>query len=332
MGTVVVIGGGAAGASAAHSLRKSLGKEHRVILVEKEETLVNSPALPLYAVGWRKKENFIRDRALLCRNGLELIAGRIMKIDPALKVVHTENVDIRYDLLLIAAGAGFNRSQPPGMFEGGIESQSLDGADKIRTVLPHFESGEIAIVVTSTGIKCPAAPYEYALLLEDWFRRRERSRDISITLYTPEQAPLALFGQRISEKASGLLLDRKIRVHPGARIKRIDPGGNKIFLDHDSFTFDLLLYHAAPAPPDFIRESGLAGKSGWLDVDRQTMAFTSDDSIFAVGDVTEIQTPSGELLPKLGAVAHLQSIVAAANIAGLMKGQKMGRTYSGFAG
>lgn len=332
MGTVVIVGGGSAGALAARSLRKSLDPEHRVLLIEKEEILVNTAVLPLYAVGKKKRRHLSRNRSLLNRHGVELIAGQVLKIDPAGKKIYTDREEISYDLLLIAAGAELDRTHPPGMGGAGIDLQSFAGAEKIRAALPHFQGTEIAIVVVSTNVKYPGGPYEYALLLEDWFYRRERSRDISITVYTPEKAPLILFGGKTSEVTAGLLLKRNIRVHPDAHVRLVDPGRKMIFLDNDSFPFDLLLYYAAAAPPPFIRESGLAGEQGWVKVDRHTMALTEEDSIFAVGDVTEVRAPSGEPVPKMGAVAHLQSFVAAANIARLMKGEKPRSAYSGFAG
>ncbi|NLA04718.1 MAG: FAD-dependent oxidoreductase [Firmicutes bacterium] len=330
--TIVIAGGGAAGAPAARSLRRKLGAEHRIILVEQKETLVNPALLPLYAVGKKKRRHFSRERSRMSLPGIELTAGRVLKIDPGAKKVYTGGEEIDFDLLLIATGAELDRSRPPGAAEAGIDLQSLEGAEKIYAALPYFRGTEIAIVAPSAGIKCPAGPYEYALLLENWFNRRGRSRDISITIYTSESAPLILFGERTSRALAELLLKRRIRLHPGARIRRIDGESKTIFVDRDRFSYDLLLYYAPVTPPPLVGESGLAGKGGWLRPDPRTMALPLESSIFAAGDVTAIDTPRGELLPKLGAIAHLQSLVAAANIARLVKGQKPDRAYCGFAG
>ncbi len=332
MGTVVIVGGGSAGAPAARTLKRRLGAGHRVILVEKEERLLNRAALPLYAVGKRDEGQFTRSRSLLNRHGVELIAGKVVKIDRGKKKVCTAGEEMEYDLLLIAAGAEPEGMDPPEIEGAGMDMQTFAGARKLRDVLPRFQGTEIAIVAASTRIKCPSSPYEYALLLEDWFYRRERRRDVSITLYTPERAPLDMFGKRASDAVAELLLKRNIRFHPGYREGGIDAGSRTITAGNNSFPFDLLLYYAPTAPPPFIRESGLAGGGGWLEVDHRTMALPADDSIFAAGDITEIRTPSGELVPKLGAVAHLQSLAAAANMAALMKGEQPGSAYSGFAG
>ncbi|HHW73805.1 MAG TPA: FAD-dependent oxidoreductase [Firmicutes bacterium] len=332
MATVVIIGGGAAGAPAARSLSKKLHPGQRVILIEKEETVINPAVFPLYAVGKRKRGHLSRSRSRLTRRGVKLITGEVQKIDAAKKRVYIHEGEISYDLLLIAAGAVPDRSQPPGAADAAIDLQSLEGVEKLRALLPHFGGAEIAIIVPSTGIKCPAAPYEYALLLENWFQRRGRSRDISITIYTPEEAPLSLFGKRVSETVAGLLLKRRIRVHPAARISKIDGAEKTAVLDGNRFPFDLLLFYAPVMAPPFIEKSGLGDEEGWVRTDPGTMALPGEDSIFAAGDITRIETPSGAPLPKLGAIAHLQSFVAAGNIARLIRGRRPGRTYSGFTG
>lgn len=329
---MVIIGGGAAGVPAARWLGKKLPPGQKVILIEKEETVLNRAVLPLYAVGKRKKEHLLRSRSRLDGHGVELRAGRVHRIDTGAKIVYAGEDEIGYDLLLIAAGAGTDRSHPPGAAAAALDLQSLEGAEQLRTQLPHFEGADIAIVIPSTAIKCPAAPYEYAFLLESWFRRRGRSRDISITIYTPEKAALPLFGKRVSAAVAELLLQREIRLHPAASISEIDGAAKTIILGKDRFSFDLLLLYAPVLAPPFIAASGLGDEEGWVRVDPVTLALSGDDSIFAAGDTTRIYTPSGEPLPKLGAIAHLQSLVAAGNILRLIEGQRPGGGYSGFAG
>lgn len=331
--TIVIAGGGTAGAPAARSLRKKLDPAHRIILVEKKETLINPALLPLYATGKKNREGFSKKRSRMSLPGIEMIGAEIAEIDPNDKKVFTEREEIDYDLLLIATGAELDRSRPPGMAEAGIDLQSLEGAERVCAALPSFEGGEIAIAAASTDIKCPGGLYEYALLLESWFYRRGRHREVTITIYTPEKAPLALFGERSSQALAELLLKRRIGTHTGVRIESIDGKSKTIFMENNSrFPYDLLLYCAAVTPPPLLKKSGLAGEGGWATPDHRTMALPQERSVFAAGDVVAIKAPGGELLPKLGGSAHLQSFVAAANMARLAKGQKPHREYCGLAG
>jgi sulfide:quinone oxidoreductase len=77
--------------------------------------------------------------------------------------------------------------------------------------------------------------------------------------------------------------------------------------------------------PALIREAGLAGESGWIPVDRQTLA-TSHDRVLAIGDVTAVPIPGRWkpdvplMLPKAGVFAHAQALVVADRIAAAIRG------------
>ncbi|HEB86352.1 MAG TPA: NAD(P)/FAD-dependent oxidoreductase, partial [Gammaproteobacteria bacterium] len=81
--TVLVLGGGIGGIVTATQLRKQLPREHRVILVERETMHAFSPSLPWVMVGMRRVETITRPRTKLVQLGVELIQGRVEKIDAA---------------------------------------------------------------------------------------------------------------------------------------------------------------------------------------------------------------------------------------------------------
>src|SRR3990172_8464583 len=66
--------------------------------------------------------------------------------------------------------------------------------------------------------------------------------------------------------------------------------------------------------PSAVAPSGLAGPSGWIPVERETLE-TSAPNVFAIGDVTAITLANGKLLPKAGVFAHAEAEVVAAQIA-----------------
>lgn len=53
MGTVAIIGGGKAGSLAAGMTRRLLGREHKVLLIEKQTLIYNRSQYPLLAAGFR---------------------------------------------------------------------------------------------------------------------------------------------------------------------------------------------------------------------------------------------------------------------------------------
>ena len=62
-----------------------------------------------------------------------------------------------------------------------------------------------------------------------------------------------------------------------------------------------------------MRESGLVADSGWMSVDRHTLA-TQYDGVYALGDVVAIPLTLGKPLPKAGVFAHAEADVVARNI------------------
>lgn len=84
--------------------------------------------------------------------------------------------------------------------------------------------------------------------------------------------------------------------------------------------------HRAPAT---LAESGLAGPSGFVAVDRHTLE-TSHEGVHAIGDATQIPLAEGRfMLPKAGVFAHAQAGVVAERIASDLVGHEPRSTFDG---
>jgi sulfide:quinone oxidoreductase len=83
-----------------------------------------------------------------------------------------------------------------------------------------------------------------------------------------------------------------------------------------------------------VRDAGLSNETGWIPVDRQTLA-TPHDRVFAIGDVTSVQIPGRWkpdiplMLPKAGVFAHAQALVVAHRVAADIRGAAATTTFSG---
>lgn len=75
--TVVVLGGGVGGLVAATTLRKKLGKEHRIVLVDREDNHVFAPSLLWLMTGARKREQIVRPLDRLGKKHIEVVRGEI---------------------------------------------------------------------------------------------------------------------------------------------------------------------------------------------------------------------------------------------------------------
>ncbi len=82
MAHIVIMGAGLGGMPAAYEMRATLGKEHKVTVVNAVDYFQFVPSNPWVAVGWRKREEVILQVApLLERKGIGFIAKAVTQID-----------------------------------------------------------------------------------------------------------------------------------------------------------------------------------------------------------------------------------------------------------
>jgi len=317
--TVVVLGGGVGGVVAANRLRRLLGREHRVVLVDRTVVHSFAPSFTWVMLGQRDPARISRDLRSLSRKGIEFVPQEVSRIDLGNRRVVLEDRELTYDYLIVALGAHYSIEGIPGL---GCASTfySLEGADGLREELPKFRSGRIAVVVSGMPYKCPAAPYEGALLLDHYFRRRGLRGEIEIRVFTPEPAPLPVAGPAVGEQVVDLLVSREVAFSPGSQLVAVDPDGKRlVFKDGSDAPFDLLIVTPLHRVPAVAQEAGLCADGAWVSVDRETLA-TAFEGVYAVGDVTGIPLANGLMLPKAGVFAHGEAEVVARNIAAEIAG------------
>ena len=328
-GTVtLVLGGGVGGVTAANELRGLLGREHRVILVERRRDHLFAPSFLWLMVGDRRREQVARDLRSLLRSGVELVEGEISQIDTERRAVVAGDRELSYDALVIALGAELAPEAFPGYAEAAHNFFDLEGASRLAEALQTFAGGRVAIAVTTLPYKCPAAPYEAALLIEDALRGR-RVRDRSeVAIFTPEPQPMPVAGPVLGAAVSALLAERKIALHTARPLTAVDPARRElIFADGARERFDLLAAVPPHRAPEVVRRSALANENGWIPVDARTLRTRFPDT-YAIGDVTTITLPNGKPLPKAGVFAHGEALVVAREIAASL----IGRSAASFDG
>ena len=184
--TILVLGGGIGGVVAASRLRRALPREHRVLLVEREADHLFQPSLLWLMLGWRTPDQIRRPIARLARRGIEVVRGNVERIDPARRAVTVAGKEWAADYLVIALGAELAPETVPGLAAAGHNLYSLAGAQALSAARATFQRGRIVLLVSTMPFKCPAAPYEAAMLLADDCQRRGVWAAVSIDVYTPE--------------------------------------------------------------------------------------------------------------------------------------------------
>jgi len=312
--TVLILGGGIGGMVVGNELRRRLPPKHRVVVVDREPSFSLAASYPWVMTGARRPEQVSRPLNRLQRKGIEVIHGEVEHLDPAWREAVVAGTRIAADHLVVALGAEFIPQSIEGLADGGLTFTTLDGATRLRAALSRFTKGHIVILTAAPLYKCPAAPYEAAMLIEAHCRRRGIAGQVRIDLYTAEPGPMGVAGSAVSAAVRAMVESKSIGYHPERQVARVDPIRRFVeFSDGERVQFDLLVYMPPIKAPRVVRESSLAGKSGWVEVDRHTLQ-TRFSGVYALGDVISIPLSMGKPLPKAGVFAHAQALVVAHNI------------------
>ena len=318
---VLVLGGGMGGLVTANELRRRLGRQHRVVLVDRQGQYLYTPSLLWVMAGTRRPEQAAKGLRWMVLPGVELLQAEVQGIDPAGQRVLTSAGEQGYDYLVVALGADLAPEAMPGFREAAHSFFDLEGATSLGRALGALDGGRVAVAISSLPYKCPAAPYEAALLIDDRLRRRGIRDRVELAVYTPEPQPMPVAGPVVGAAVRGMLEAQGIHYHPTVQLASIDPERRElVFKDGASAGFDLLAGVSPHRSPRVVRESPLASETGWVPVDRRTLA-TRFENVYAIGDVASITLPGGKPLPKAGVFAHSEGLSVASEIAARVQGE-----------
>jgi len=325
--SVLILGGGIGGVAAANALRKRLPRGHPIVVVDREPAFTLAASFLWVMTGARTPEQVSRPLARLARKGVAVVRGEVERIDPQQREVVVNGKVLRGDRLIVALGAEFALNAIPGLAEAGHTFCTLDGATRLRDALAQFRGGRIVLLTAAPAYKCPAAPYEAAMLIEADCRRRGIRNAVELSLFSAEPGPMGVAGPEVSAAVRRMVEQKGIAYHPEHQIARVE-GGHVEFTNGVRAGFDLLVYVPPLRPPRALSGSGLVDESGWVRVDRQTME-TRFPGVYAIGDVTMIPLAMGKPLPRAGVFAHGQAEVVARNIARAAGGKGSEKLFDG---
>jgi sulfide:quinone oxidoreductase len=325
--SVLILGGGVGGVVAATRLRRLLRDQDRVVLVDRERNHVFQPSLLWLAVGKRDATRIQRELRRLERKRIDVVMGEATEFDAERKRVRVDGEELHADAIIVAVGADLAPELIPGLSEAGHNLFTVDGASGIRDALESFRGGRVVVLTASPAYKCPAAPYEAAMLVNDYLRRHAATA--LVEMFTAEPGPMGTAGPEVSAAVRGMVEAQGIAYHPEHQVERVEGSTRTLYFTNGATTpYDLLLYVPPHRAPAVAARSGLVGQSGWIPVDARTLR-TSVPGVFAIGDVTGIPLPSGKALPKAGVFAHAEAEVVADNLAAEWSGRTPDREFDG---
>lgn len=141
---------------------------------------------------------------------------------------------------------------------------------------------------------------------------------------------MGVAGPEMSAAVKQLLAAKNIPYHPGHQVSAVDATAKRLdFLNGTQASFDVLAHVPPHRAPRVVRESALAGDTGWVAVDRHSLK-TRFPGVYAIGDVVSIPLKLGKPLPKAGVFAHGEAGVVAKNIAAAIRGDATSERFNGY--
>jgi sulfide:quinone oxidoreductase len=323
---ILILGGGFGGLTAAHALRKGLGSEHKITLVDRQ---------PSFRMGLTKLwilNNTVHDgeisgnREALAKHGVDFLEGEVTAIDASSRTVRVRKQQVRYDYLIIALGSDYSPQSTQGFTKNAKNLYNESGCAEIRDILETVKTGTLTVLVCGLPFKCPPAPYEASMIIDDVLRKKGVRDRVKLQVVTPEPYPLTTLGIDAGNMVIRLLDEREIEHHMSQKVIEIQRNG--VVTESREIAHDLVFAIPVHVAPAVLKEAGLLDASGWIPVDPATMA-TAHHDVYAVGDCAGTRIPKGTLLPRAGIIAEEQAKVVATNIINEISGREKSAKFNG---
>jgi sulfide:quinone oxidoreductase len=192
MSTIVVLGGGIGGLSAAFELKDELGKKHDIVLVSDQENFEFTPSNPWVAVKWRKPGAIRLDlNELMPKHGIRFVAKAAKRVQPGShSILLEDDEELPYDYLVIATGPRLAFDEIPGLGPHGGYTNSVCKTDHALLMSERFEEfcanpGPV-VIGAAQGASCYGPAYEYTFILETELRKRKIRDRVPMFFVTPE--------------------------------------------------------------------------------------------------------------------------------------------------
>ncbi len=298
---VVIAGAGVAGLETAFALNALAGGRVAVKVISPQAEFLYRPQAVPEPFTETPSQRFPLSE-IVAAAGAHLIPDSFAWLDAPNRIVHTRGgLEVRYGALVLALGA---RRRQPFRHATTIDETRLPA--QLSGLLGEVEAGAVrsvaAVIPSTAGWHLPM--YAFALRLASG--SRTRGADLELTLATPEDAPLEIFGTEASQAVARTLAAAGVRIATSVSCEVPAPGVVSLRPGTVDLAVDRVLAQSrffGPSTPGVPKRA----RNGFVAVDPFGRV-RGLSSVYAAGDMTDFPV-------KLGAVAGEQADTAAAFIA-----------------
>lgn len=320
---VVVIGGGAGGATAARYIARDGGDQVNVTLIEPTRTYYTCFFSNLYIGGFRTMESLGHSYGTLASEyGINVVHDWAVGVDRDAKTVALAGGgSVPYDKLILSPGIDFVDGSVPGWdvsaqnamphaYKAGSQTELLKAQ-----VMSMREGGTYCMVAPPNPYRCPPGPYERVSMVAHQLKQTNPTAKILIVDPKEGFSKQGLFEQGWERHYSGMI--ERIGPDFGGANVEVDPAAMTVTIDGVVENVDVCNVIPAQRAGKIAHDAGVTD-GNWAPVEAFALTSKMDPAIHVLGD----SAAQGDM-PKSGFSANSQAKVCANAVVGELTGSRV---------
>lgn len=319
---VVVVGGGAGGATAARYIAKDSKGEIDVTLIEPTRMYYTCFFSNLYIGGFKEIDDIGHSYGKLAAGGVNVVHDWATGVDRDAKTVALAGGgSIPYDKLILSPGIDFvdgavegwdlsAQNAMPHAYKAGSQSELLKAQ-----LMAMPAGGTFAMIAPPNPYRCPPGPYERVSMVAHYLKNNNPTAKIIVADPKPKFSKMALFQEGWADHYDGMI-DWVGEEFGGANVS-VDPNAMTVTIDGEETKVDVCNVIPAMKAGRIAELAGVT-EGNWAPVNAADMSTKADGDIYVLGDASQ----QGDM-PKSGFSANSQAKVCANAVRGALTGSKV---------
>jgi NADPH-dependent 2,4-dienoyl-CoA reductase/sulfur reductase-like enzyme len=319
---VVVVGGGAGGATAARYIAKDSKGEIDVTLIEPTRMYYTCFFSNLYLGGVKEIDDLGHSYGGLAAGGVNVVHDWATGVDREAKTVALAGGgSVSYDKLILSPGIDFvegavegwdlsAQNAMPHAYKGGSQTELLKAQ-----LMAMPEGGTFAMVAPPNPYRCPPGPYERVSMVAHYLKANNPTAKIIVADPKAKFSKQSLFQEGWANHYEGMI-DWIGEDFGGGNVS-VDPNAMTVTIDGEVTKVDVCNVIPAMKAGRIAELAGVAD-GNWAPVNAADMSSKADGDIYVLGDAAN----QGDM-PKSGFSANSQAKVCANAVRGALTGSKV---------
>ncbi len=323
--SVVVIGGGAAGAIAAKYLKMS---DHNLLvtLIEANTHYYTCFMSNEVLGGDRDIQTIKHDYSNMASHGITMVHAKATEVDTTARVVKTDDGGSHsYDRLIVSPGIDLQWNAIEGYDEAAAEKmphawKAGEQTALLRQQLEAMNDGDPFIICPPANpFRCPPGPYERVCQVAHYLKQHKPKSKILVLDAKDKFSKMGLFTQGWERRYDGMI-EWVSGTDTAGGIESVNTAEMSVTTKFGDVHTGGVINVIPPQKAGHIAHAaGLTDKSGWCPVHLDTFESTLVPNVHVIGDAS-IATG----MPKSGYAANSQGKVCAAAVIALLNEQEPG--------